>query len=166
VNARPAVQMTALRDDGFFSCLQTYVTFPESFWSTFPLFVFPISGVIGSIFFLYICILFHRGKVEVEIQWTFINICFQKFSLCLSFVVVFSLSRTLTLKSRSLSFSQLVFFLIPSLSLSLSLCACLRERSCAQTKESEGKEFLDCVGIKERRVRRERRELNFFSLLP
>jgi hypothetical protein len=104
--------------------------------------------------------------VEVEIQWTFINICFQKFSLCLSFVVVFSLSRTLTLKSRSLSFSQLVFFLIPSLSLSLSLCACLRERSCAQTKESEGKEFLDCVGIEERRVRRERRELNFFSLLP
>jgi hypothetical protein len=104
--------------------------------------------------------------VEVEIQWTFINICFQKFSLCLSFVVVFSLSRTLTLKSRSLSFSQLVFFLIPSLSLSLSLCACLRERSCAQTKESEGKEFLDCVGIEERRVGRERRELNFFFLLP
>ena len=104
--------------------------------------------------------------MEVEIQWTFINICFQKFSLCLSFVVVFSLSRTLTLKSRSLSFSQLVFFLIPSLSLSLSLCACLRERSYAQTKESEGKEFLDCVGIEGEESQKREERIEFFFPTP
>ena len=71
--------------------------------------------------FVYLYFVPPRNEVEVEIQWTFINICFQKFSLCLSFVVVFSLSRSLTLKSPSLSLSlSLSFFLIPSLSRSRS----------------------------------------------
>ena len=79
-----------------------------------------------------------RNEVEVEIQWTFINICFQKFSLCLSFVVVFSLSRSLTLKSRSLSFSQLVFFKFPlshSRSLFVRVYVNVRTRKRKKVKE-------------------------------
>ena len=109
--------------------------------------------------------------MEVEIQWTFINICLQKFSLCLSFVVVFSLSRSLTLKSPSLSFSQLVFFL-NSLSLSRSRSRSLfvrvyvnvRTRKRKKVKERNSSIVWGSRRVKteDSRERRERREFFFF----